>query len=170
MFGRGNFPPKTYMCGHPWGERRGSGRWRWVRMGAGGYLGTCGTNNKTKRNINGRAEHICDMYMGSKYGRQCCQTSQHDRHRNFWGMVEVTRYPPCICWYTMVHTRMKQQETCKISRWARCHMSEQNPKNGKQHKNSKKKREKSARKQDKKHNKKPKRLQSKKTNKTDRKN
>ena len=40
-------------------------------------------------------------------------------------------------------------------------MSEQNPKNGKQHKNNKKKREKSTRKQDKKHNKKSKRLQSK---------
>ena len=56
----GKFPPKIhiYVCRHK-RVKRDSGGWGWVRMGAGGCIGTQQTQNRAKRVIGGRAEHNC---------------------------------------------------------------------------------------------------------------
>ena len=55
----GKFPQKRhiYVCRHK-RVKRDLGGWVWVRMGAGGCIGTQQTQNKTKRVIGGRAGHI----------------------------------------------------------------------------------------------------------------
>ena len=56
----GKFPQKRHICvcRHK-GVRRDSGGWGWVRMGAGGCIGTQQTQNRAKRVIGGRAGHNC---------------------------------------------------------------------------------------------------------------
>jgi len=81
----GKFPEKTHACAHRHKKlMRDSGGLGWVRMGAGGCIGTQQTQNKANRVISGRAGHIWDNHAwggnGHKDGVVINWSSQ-----NIWG-------------------------------------------------------------------------------------
>ena len=63
----GKFPPKRhiYVCRHK-RVKRDSGGWAWVRMGAGGCIGTQQTQNKTNRGTNRSQDIILASVRGGK--------------------------------------------------------------------------------------------------------
>ena len=63
----GKFPQKRhiYVCSHK-RVKRDSGGWGWVRMGAGGCIGTQQSQNKTKRGTDSRAGHNFGKGVGGQ--------------------------------------------------------------------------------------------------------
>ena len=70
----GKFPQKRhiYVCRHK-RVKRDSGGWAWVRMGAGGCIGTQQTQNKTNRGTDRPAWHNFGKCVWGQIGGQGCR-------------------------------------------------------------------------------------------------